>query len=149
MDPGLIEEVIDACGLRPDLNMWPDGIEYVKLLHPGLHDDFRSNIGEKGITLSGGQRQRICLARAAYSKSSKVVLLDDVLSAVDANVCNHILQHCILSGPLAHQTRILVTHHLDVLPSADWILVMDKDDNNEGHIIQKGTYEVSQMNMGT
>jgi ATP-binding cassette subfamily C (CFTR/MRP) protein 1 len=70
-----------------------------------------------------------------------VVLLDDPLSAVDANVGHHLLHHCILDGPFSHRTRILVTHHLDVLPRADMILVMERDDDNEGRIIQQGTYD--------
>ena len=98
-------------------------------------------IGERGITLSGGQRQRICVARAAYAESD-IVLLDDPLSALDANVGHHLLHHCILDGPLAMRTRILVTHHLDVLPQADWIIMMDSNEN-EGRISQQGTYAVS------
>lgn len=70
-----------------------------------------------------------------------MVLLDDPLSAVDANVGHHLLHHCILDGPFAHRTRILVTHHLDVLPRADLILVMERDDDNEGRIIQQGSYD--------
>lgn len=82
--------------------------------------------------------RRICIARAAF-EDSEVVLLDDPLSAVDALVGHHLLQNCILSGPLAERTRILVTHPLDVLPQADLVLVMDRDDNNEAHIVQRGT----------
>ena len=103
--------------------------------------DYRSTrIGERGITLSGGQRQRVCIARAAYEDTS-VILLDDPLSAVDAHVGHHLLENCILSGPMAHRTRILVTHHLDVLPHADLILVMDRNDKNEGRIVQHGAYD--------
>lgn len=109
---------------------------------PDLIDLSRTKIGEKGITLSGGQRQRICLARAAYDRASEVVLLDDPLSAVDAHVGHHLLHNCILSGPLAKRTRVLVTHHLDVLPKADLVLVVDRDGGNEGRIIQHGTYAV-------
>jgi ATP-binding cassette subfamily C (CFTR/MRP) protein 1 len=100
-----------------------------------------TRIGEKGITLSGGQRQRICIARAAYEET-QIVLLDDPLSAVDAHVGHHLLENCILAGPLANRTRILVTHSLDMLHKADMILVMDRDYISEGRIVQQGTYEV-------
>jgi ATP-binding cassette subfamily C (CFTR/MRP) protein 1 len=100
-------------------------------------------IGERGITLSGGQRQRICLARAAYDRKSDIVLLDDPLSAVDAHVGHHILHRCILDGPFAKKTRVLVTHHLDVLPFADLVLVLDKGPNNSASVIQMGSYNVS------
>lgn len=121
------EQVIRACGLAPDLEKW--------------EDREHTYIGERGITLSGGQRQRICVARAAYAEAD-VVLLDDPLSALDANVGHHLLHQCILAGPLASRTRVLVTHHLDVLPQADWIVVMDSK-GDEGIISQQGTYKVS------
>jgi ABC-type bacteriocin/lantibiotic exporter with double-glycine peptidase domain len=82
------------------------------------------------------------MARAAYAQTD-IVLLDDPLSALDANVGHHLLQKCILQGPLATKTRLLVTHHLDVLPQADWIIMMDSNEN-EGRIRQQGTYAVSQ-----
>ena len=76
------------------------------------------------------------------------MLLDDPLSAVDANVGHHLLHNCILSGPFANRTRILVTHHLDVLPLADLVLIMDRDEQNEGRIIQQGTYQVGPETWG-
>ncbi|KAI3614178.1 abc transporter [Moniliophthora roreri] len=98
-------------------------------------DEARENteIGEKGINLSG--TARVSLARAAYS-SSDVVLLDDPLSAVDSYVGKAILRNCILNGPLAGRTRILVTHALHVLDKTDHILVVDN-----GKIVEQGTYE--------
>ena len=42
-------------------------------------------VGERGMSLSGGQRARLGLARAVYSQP-EVILMDDPLSAVDANV---------------------------------------------------------------
>jgi ABC-type transport system involved in cytochrome bd biosynthesis fused ATPase/permease subunit len=53
---------------------------------PNGQDTF---IGEKGVNLSGGQRARIGLARALYSDAD-IYLLDDPLSAVDANVARHL-----------------------------------------------------------
>lgn len=101
----------------------------------------RTTTGERGITLSGGQRQRICIARAAYDEAP-IVLLDDPLSAVDANVGHHLVKHCILSGPFAKRTRILVTHQLDILSFADKVIVMDRDEDGNGRIIQEGTFRV-------
>lgn len=107
---------------------------------PILGADSSTKVGERGITLSGGQKQRVCIARAAYIESD-IVLLDDPLSAVDAQVGKHLLERCILSGPLAKRTRILVTHHLDVLPLAGIVLVLDRDDAC-GRILQQGSYNV-------
>jgi ATP-binding cassette, subfamily C (CFTR/MRP), member 1 len=82
---------------------------------------------------------RVSLARAAYS-SSEVVLLDDCLSAVDAYVGKAILENCLLRGPLADTTRILVTHALHVLDKTDYIYVME-----DGVITEAGTYAVRHL----
>lgn len=65
------------------------------------------------------------------------MLLDDPLSAVDAYVGKAILDNCLLKGPLASKTRILVTHALHVLDKADYIYVVD-----EGVIKEQGTFTV-------
>lgn len=44
-----------------------------------------TEIGEKGINLSGGQKARVSLARAVYADSD-IILMDDPISALDANV---------------------------------------------------------------
>ena len=46
------------------------------------------------MNLSGGQQLRVNLARAVYQRDATLVLLDDPLSAVDAHVGQHLLQHC-------------------------------------------------------
>ena len=125
-DADRLDQVVYACGLQEDLARLTDGVD--------------TNVGERGITLSGGQKQRVCIARAAYAQTD-IVLLDDPLSAVDAQVGHHLLQEAILSGPLADRTRILVTHHLDVLPRADLILMLHSD-GKVGGVAQQGTYEV-------
>lgn len=63
--------------------------------------------------------------------------MDDPLSAVDAYVGKAILEQCLLSGPLADRTRILVTHALHVLDKTDYIFVMEN-----GSITEQGTYDV-------
>lgn len=105
------EDVIYACALEHDLEIFNDGDETL--------------VGEKGITLSGGQKQRISLARALYS-NSKHVLLDDCLSAVDSHTAKWIFDKCI-RGPLMHgRTCILVTHNLSLcVPQSKFVVILE------------------------
>ncbi|KAI4143311.1 MAG: hypothetical protein L6R39_004621 [Caloplaca ligustica] len=102
------DEVVDACALRPDLEMLP-------------HGDM-TEIGERGITVSGGQKQRLNIARAIYFNSD-MVLMDDPLSAVDAHVGRHIFDNAIC-GLLKDKCRVLATHQLHVLSRCDRIIWM-------------------------
>ena len=104
------ERVIKNCALRKDLEQLPDG-DYTL-------------VGERGVTLSGGQRARVSLARAAYNNAD-VFLLDDPLSAVDTTVGRQLFEQCI-SGLLANKPRILVTHQLQYLHSADKIMILKR-----------------------
>ena len=61
----------------------------------------------------------------ALVTSAPIVLLDDVLSAVDAHVGATIFEQCI-QGLLSDKTIVLVTHAIQYLPYCDSILVMDK-----------------------
>jgi len=45
----------------------------------------QTEIGEKGINLSGGQKARVSLSRAVYANRG-LILMDDPISALDANV---------------------------------------------------------------
>jgi ABC-type multidrug transport system fused ATPase/permease subunit len=72
--------VMAACCLENDVSMLPGGD--------------KCEIGEKGINLSGGQKARVALARAAYTDSD-ICLLDDPLSAVDAQVGKKIFEDCV------------------------------------------------------
>ncbi|OLN82088.1 Oligomycin resistance ATP-dependent permease YOR1-like protein 1 [Colletotrichum chlorophyti] len=109
MDPEWYDEVINACALRPDLAMLPNG-------------DL-TEIGERGITISGGQKQRLNIARAIYFDSD-IVLMDDPLSAVDAHVGRHIFDNAIL-GLLKGKCRVLATHQLWVLNRCDRVIWME------------------------
>jgi ABC-type multidrug transport system fused ATPase/permease subunit len=110
-DPKWYDAVIAACSLEDDLENFPAGD--------------RTEIGERGITLSGGQKARISLARAVYSKQS-ILLFDDVLSAVDSRVGRHIVDSCFLDL-LKNQTRVLATHQLSLIESADRVLFLNGD----------------------
>ena len=91
-------------------------------------------IGEKGINVSGGQKSRIALARALYSNSD-IMLLDDILSAVDIHVGKRILKECLCEYK-KNSTRILVTHALYYMKYMDLIIMLDK-----GEIVEMGDYE--------
>ncbi|KAK0531477.1 hypothetical protein OC835_003651 [Tilletia horrida] len=105
------DAVLDACALLPDLAIFEDGDEV--------------EIGEGGIGLSGGQKARVSLARAVYSRA-QTLLLDDILSAVDAHTAAHIHKN-LLQGPLLKdRTVLLVSHQVQlVAPSAALVLVLD------------------------
>lgn len=114
------KDVIYACSLESDLEVLPAG-------------DL-TEIGERGITLSGGQKARINLARAVYA-GSDIILLDDVLSAVDARVGKHIMSQCV-QGFLKEKTRILATHQLSLIGTADRVIFLNGDGT-----ISVGTFE--------
>lgn len=56
---------------------------------------------------SGGQKMRITLARAIYS-SSKIILLDDVLSALDVHTSAWIVDKCFRGDLIKDRTMIIV-----------------------------------------
>jgi ATP-binding cassette subfamily C (CFTR/MRP) protein 1 len=102
--------VLQACSLSRDLGSLPHGDQTV--------------VGERGVVLSGGQKQRISLARAMYSEKD-VILLDDPLSAVDANVGGAIMDDAICGKLLCTKTRVLCTHNMNVLHRCDRILWLE------------------------
>lgn len=121
-------DVVYSCSLESDLDILPAGD--------------KTEIGERGITLSGGQKARINLARAVYANKD-IILMDDVLSAVDARVGKHIMANCLLRM-LEDKTRILATHQLSLIGSADRVIFLNGDGS-----IDVGTFdELSSRNSG-
>lgn len=105
-----------------------------------LHNDilqmpggYNTLIGENGVSLSGGQKQRMSIARALL-KQSKILVLDDALSAVDARTEMAILKS--LRQERKGKTTLIATHRLTSVMGADLILVL-----KDGRIVERGTHD--------
>ena len=121
--PGASQEEIEraarTAGLSGDIARFPDG--------------FDTLVGERGVTLSGGQKQRVAIARALI-KEPRILILDDPLSAVDADTEEEILT--ALSAYYGERTVLIVSHRLSPLRGCDQILVME-----EGTIAEQGSHD--------
>ncbi|MCD2136722.1 ABC transporter ATP-binding protein [Salinicoccus halitifaciens] len=121
-DPGLDDEVIHEAArlanIHEDILGFPDGYDTV--------------VGERGVSLSGGQKQRISIARALIT-NPEVLILDDSLSAVDAQTEATILEN--ISRVRHGKTNIITAHRMSAVSKADQIIVMDR-----GTIVERGTH---------
>jgi len=113
------EEISRIAALDGDLKLFPNGWETV--------------VGERGLTLSGGQKQRIAIARA-LAVDPEILIMDDSLSAVDAETEERILQN--LLEERKGRTNVIVSHRVSTLRHANSIIVLD-----DGKITQVGTHE--------
>lgn len=129
--------MIHQCGLTRDLTLFEAGDA--------------TEVGEKGLTLSGGQKARITLARAVYSPA-KIILLDDVLAALDVHTSRWIVDKCFKGDLLRGRTVLLVvsslsltnpshyslapqTHNIAMAsPIADFVVSL-----SDGHIVSQGS----------
>lgn len=119
----------------PDVDRLDDAAEVARLTDalPDLPHGWDTMLGERGINLSGGQRQRAAIARALVRHPS-VLVLDDALSAVDAQTETEIL--AALEAATRGQTRIIVSHRSSAVRHADEIIVLD-----QGRIVERGTHD--------
>lgn len=116
-----VRDAVRAAALEVDLGHLPDGLETV--------------VGERGIVLSGGQRQRVALARGLV-RDTELVLLDDVLSAVDHHTEQELIAMLRARGERPDPpTRIIVSHRLSALEQADVVLVLA-----EGRLVASGPH---------
>ncbi|KZS96546.1 P-loop containing nucleoside triphosphate hydrolase protein, partial [Sistotremastrum niveocremeum HHB9708] len=107
-DEERFERVIWETGLRQDLD--------------GFEGGDMTEVGERGITLSGGQKARITLARALYSRAS-ILLLDDVLSALDVHTTQWVARNCLGGDLLKGRTVLLVTNNVALCePFANYVV---------------------------
>ncbi|KAG2065985.1 P-loop containing nucleoside triphosphate hydrolase protein [Suillus decipiens] len=115
------KKVLYQCALERDLTLFEAGDQ--------------TEVGEKGLTLSGGQKARITLARAIYS-SANMLLLDDVLAALDVHTSKWIVEKCFAGDLVRDRTLILVTHNVAMASSvAHFIVSMGSD----GQIVSHGS----------
>jgi ATP-binding cassette subfamily B protein len=97
-----------------------------------LPDGLDTLLGERGVNVSGGQKQRIAIARALLKRPA-VFILDDCLSALDADTERHLL---LSIRKATHScTTILASHRISTVRQASKIIVLE-----EGRLIQSGTH---------
>ena len=89
-------------------------------------------VSDSNLSLSGGQKQTIGIARALYH-GSKILVLDEATSAMDAGLEEKVMKEIIQSN---FKTIIAITHKPSMLKYFDEIYVF-----NEGMIESRGTYK--------
>ncbi|XBC40152.1 MAG: ABC transporter transmembrane domain-containing protein [Buchnera aphidicola (Nurudea ibofushi)] len=114
-----IEKAAFLSHLHQDIAQFPEG--------------YNTIVGEKGIMLSGGQKQRVAIARALLSKS-KILILDNALSAVDGDTEKIILKNLNMLKKYG-LAIIMCTHRIPTLINSNEIIVLQN-----GTITQKGTH---------
>lgn len=103
-------------------------------------NQFKTIIGERGVTLSGGQKQRLSIARALIRKP-KIMILDDCLSAVDTKTEELIINN--IKELSQNNTCIIISHRISSIKHANQIILLD-----EGEIIEQGDHNTLVKNNG-
>ncbi|MBV6644714.1 MAG: ABC transporter ATP-binding protein [Cyclobacteriaceae bacterium] len=119
IDDEVVHQAAEDSDLLENIRDFPEG--------------FDTKVGERGITLSGGQKQRVSIARA-ISRSPKILILDDALSAVDTKTENTILN--AMTRIMKGRTSVIISHRVSSAKLADKIMVLD-----DGKMIEQGTHD--------
>jgi ATP-binding cassette, subfamily B, multidrug efflux pump len=109
----------DAANIAADIESFPD--------------QYKTLVGERGITLSGGQKQRTAIARALI-RNPRILVLDDALSSVDTHTEDKILNH--LREVMRGRTTIFISHRVSTVRNADRIAVL-----HGGRIVELGSHD--------
>ena len=137
-DVTLFDDTIKNNIAYADLNASEDEIKKVAKLSfaddfiQKIPDKYDALIGENGLRLSGGEKQRISIARAMLKKS-KIILLDEATSSLDAETENKIQQ--ALSILIKDRTAVVIAHRLSTILNSDSIYVI-----NNGKVVENGTH---------
>ena len=113
-------------------------VEAAKLSHCNefidkLPNKFDTIIGENGTRLSGGEKQRLSIARAMLKKS-KIILLDEATSSLDAETESKIQEAIKLLTK--DRTTLVIAHRLSTVMSSKTICVVD-----DGEIVAEGNHQ--------
>ena len=114
-----LEQALVQSDIKKDIESFKDGINTL--------------VGENGISLSGGQKQRLGIARAILANPD-ILILDDSLSAVDANTEKTIIEN--IKNHRQGKTNIIVSHRISAVRHSDKILVLEN-----GEVLSEGNHE--------
>ena len=137
-DVTLFDDTIKNNIAYADLNASEDEIKKVAKLSfaddfiQKLPEKYNTFIGENGLRLSGGEKQRISIARAMLKKS-KIILLDEATSSLDAETENKIQE--ALNILIKERTAVIIAHRLSTILSSDSIYVI-----GNGKVIENGSH---------
>jgi ATP-binding cassette subfamily B (MDR/TAP) protein 1 len=110
----------------------------------GLPQGYDTRVGENASLISGGQAQRLQIARALARPWTKILILDECTSSLDAENQAFVLDTIRRLTTLGNggeekeerKTTLMITHKLQIMQMCDRILVMD-----QGEIVEDGTFE--------
>jgi len=118
-EPEAVRRAAERAQLASDVADLPHGYDTV--------------VGERGVMLSGGQRQRTALARA-LALDPRILILDDTLSAVDAQTEAAIQRE--LDRVFRGRTVVVVSSRVSAVRDADRVVVLDG-----GRVVEDGRHE--------
>ena len=126
--------VFDNIAFSLRLQKMPEDEIYEKVTHAAEILGITDYLLRKPRALSGGQRQRVAIGRAMV-RDSKVFLMDEPLSNLDAKLRNQMRAEIILLRKRIDTTFIYVTHdQTEAMTLGDRIVIM-----KDGYIQQVGT----------
>lgn len=99
----------------------------------GLPENWKTEVGERGIKLSGGQKQRLAIARALLT-DPKILIFDEATSNLDSESERKIQQ--ALNFASKSRTVIIIAHRFSTIRNANKIVVL-----NNGIISEIGKHQ--------
>ena len=107
-------------------------LSYCSEFIDNLPKKYNTLIGENGVRLSGGEKQRLSIARAILKKS-KIILLDEATSSLDADTEEKIQE--AIKYLTKGRTTLVIAHRLSTILNSNKIYVIDA-----GKVIGEGTH---------